>query len=228
MAELGPHQRLAQLQREIDSNILCILSFVKYVALYEFDPAANIWHKKNTEGPLYIVEKVAIMPYQLIIVNKNSNEHFVKSLKHSVTIKKAEQNIWIFKDPDSSINYGVWSKSEQDLDSTFGKIQDLIDKCAPDVVPATQIFSIDPSAVAPPPGLKLPMPQPASPEKPPLPVESLPAAALFNPGKPILKAGFEKVTFDTKPENKSQKARELILKLADDEEFLAYIAKFLP
>lgn len=46
--------------------------------------------------------------------------------------------------------------------------------------------------------------------------------------RPIVRPGFSKVILEEKPVNKMHKVREILLKLANDQDFLDYIAKFIP
>ena len=106
--EINISEHLTLLQQTIDPTIRSILSFVKFVALYEFDPAPKLWHKKRTEGALYVVDRHADPVYQIVILNRRAAEDFKYNLRPTVSVKKAE-SIWSFKDEEHGTIYGIWS-----------------------------------------------------------------------------------------------------------------------
>ena len=90
-----------------DTNILRIISTIRSATLYEFDPAAKIWHKQGIEGVLNIVERSADPKYQLVI-NTRTQRNFKCPINSTLKVQKSNETTWILKS-EAGVDYGIWS-----------------------------------------------------------------------------------------------------------------------
>ena len=102
---------LRTLQRG-DSTVSDIVGSATHVGLYEFDQTSQQWNKKQVEGSLFLVKRMELPRFKLVILNRNSTENFVVSVMPEFQLQN-EEPFLIFRQTveTETIIQGIWFHS---------------------------------------------------------------------------------------------------------------------
>jgi mRNA-decapping enzyme 1B len=102
---------LRTLQRG-DSTVSDIVGSATHVGLYEFDQTSQQWNKKQVEGSLFLVKRMKLPRFKLVILNRNSTENFEVSVMPEFQLQNDDPFL-IFRQKVSieTIIHGIWFHS---------------------------------------------------------------------------------------------------------------------
>nr|CCA14917.1 conserved hypothetical protein [Albugo laibachii Nc14] len=120
-----------QVLKRHDESMTNIIDMSSHVAVYEFDQVNQSWKRNDTEGCLFIVERLASPRYQLIVNNRLNTKNMILDIDHSLHVDCIES--FLILRVQDKINtstftiYGVWFFPERDRNKIF-KILERIQK----------------------------------------------------------------------------------------------------
>lgn len=208
---------LTMLRNKIDKAIVEIVFEIQHSVYYEFSENKGTWNKSEIEGPLILVKRSQEPHYCLIILNKHHNNNFCQQVTSDTLFEKKIPQLLCIRDKNKNV-HGIWSANADLIEHCFKKLQDIqqIDsqskmlKNLLDIGAENTIPNKSPEAI--------------------LSSRSIDFSPQFNPEE-ILKSEFFQrgVTFDEKHEGNSEreKLREVIISLANSDEFLDIIIQAL-
>lgn len=89
-----------------DGAIKEVLDMAGHVVMYRFNEDSQSWDRKNVEGSLFIVERVAAPKYQFVVLNRRSSENLVESINEDFQMELTEQFL-LYRNSAQEIN-GIW------------------------------------------------------------------------------------------------------------------------
>ena len=208
---------LSHLRSKIDKNIIEIVFEIQHSVYYEFSETKGTWNKSEIEGPLILVKRSQEPHFCLIIMNKHHSNNFCQQVTSDTLFEKKIPQLLCIRDKNKNV-HGIWSANADLIEHLFKKLQDIqqIDsqskmlKNLLDIGAESSLPTKSPEAI--------------------LNSRSIDFSPQFNP-EDILKPEFFQrgVTFDEKLESNQEreKLREVIISLANSDEFLDIIVQAL-
>ena len=208
---------LTILRSRIDKGITEIVFEIQHAVYYQFSEANGTWNKGEIEGPLILVKRNQEPHYCLIILNKQPHNSFCQHVTSDTLFEKKHPQLLCIKDKNKNV-HGVWSGNSDLIEHLYKKLQDIqhIDsqskmlKNLLDIGGDSSMSSKSPDSIL-----------------DTRPIEFKPQ---FN-NEEILKPDFfhRGIVFEEKPEINSdrEKLKEVMLSLANSEEFLDIIVQAL-
>ena len=207
---------ISHLRNKIDKSIIEIVFEIQHSVYYEFSETKGTWNKSEIEGPLTLVKRSQEPHYSLIIMNKHHLNNFCQHVSSDTLFEKKIPQLLCIRDKNKNV-HGIWSANADLIEHLFKKLLDIqqIDSQSKMIknlldIGAESIPTKSPEAI--------------------LNSRSIDFTPQFN-AEDILKPEFFKrgVTFEEKLESNQEreKLREVIISLANSDEFLDIIVQAL-
>jgi mRNA-decapping enzyme 1B len=125
-SEIRRQANLRSLQR-IDPKIQDLGTTVSHVVLYEFSASKRTWEKKNIDGSLFIVKRSELPMFQLMVLNRSSNENLIVPLSASFQMQLVDPYL-IFRDAMNTEEgiRGIWFHDGEERDNFVRYVENVV------------------------------------------------------------------------------------------------------
>lgn len=119
--EARKQANLRLLQRTCGTDIVSISQTATHVVMYEYKSA---WHKCDVEGSCFLVTTRSAPYYQLIILNRNSDNNFIMNVTKTLQAQHQEPYLIVKQDGIK----GIWFHDANERVAMFETLQETIQK----------------------------------------------------------------------------------------------------
>ncbi|BDA51353.1 probable mRNA-decapping enzyme 1B at N-terminal half [Coccomyxa sp. Obi] len=106
--------------KRIDAATEQVLASANHVALYDFDQTDSRWIRKDVEGSLFLIQRNVVPFYQIIILNKKSQQNYVEDVTAGFQFEKSRPYLLYRNKRDEVV--GIWFYEEEEAD----KVESLL------------------------------------------------------------------------------------------------------
>jgi hypothetical protein len=115
---------LSYLQR-LDPSTSSIVATAGHVALYDFDPSAKAWSRKEVEGSLFLV-RTRDGRFRFVILNKKGDSgDYWEDLGEGFSCEKQEPYVMYKQERSGGQVVGIWFYEEQDCGRFAGLFEEI-------------------------------------------------------------------------------------------------------
>ncbi|KAK9902790.1 hypothetical protein WJX75_006055 [Coccomyxa subellipsoidea] len=110
--------------KRIDSATKQVLASANHVALYDFDQEDSRWVRKDVEGSLFLVQRNVHPIYQIIILNKKSQQNYVEDVLANFQFEKSRPYLLYRNRKDEVV--GIWFYEEEEADKVEALLHQIL------------------------------------------------------------------------------------------------------